>query len=84
MKEIKISNSLKNISKISFGTLIGQLVAIFSLPLLTRLYGSECIGYMTLFNSIATVINSFSDLGMSNAIMVGENEEKSYKIYKVV
>lgn len=84
MKKIKISNGLKNVGKISSGTLLGQLIAIVSLPILTRLYGSEIIGYMTLFTSIATVINSFSDLGLTNAIMIATNEEKSYQIYKVV
>ena len=84
MKKFKISNGLKNIGKISSGTLLGQLIAIVSLPILTRLYGSEIIGYMTLFTSIATVINSFSDLGLTNAIMIAKNEEKSYQIYKVV
>ena len=84
MKKIKISNGLKNVGKISSGTLLGQLIAIVSLPILTRLYGSEIIGYMTLFTSIATVINSFSDLGLTNAIMIATNDEKSYQIYKVV
>ena len=84
MKKVKISNGLKNVGKISSGTLLGQLIAIVSLPILTRLYGSEIIGYMTLFTSIATVINSFSDLGLTNAIMIAKNEEKSYQIYKVV
>lgn len=84
MKEIKVSNNLKNIGKISTGTLIGQSISIVSVPILTRLYGANVIGYWALFNSVATVINSISDFGLTNAIMTSGSDEQTSQIYKVI
>ena len=84
MKKIEISENIKNIGKISSGTLVGQVISIISIPIITRLYGAEIIGYWALFNSIAMVVNSFSDLGLTNAIMIKDSEEKSHQVYKVV
>jgi len=79
---IKISGNKKNIAKISVGTIVGQGISIISLPIITRIYGAEVIGIWALLNSMATVINSFSDLGLTNSIMV-ENEEYVETNYKV-
>ena len=84
MKKRLISENIKNIGKISSGTLVGQVISIISIPIITRLYGAEIIGYWALFNSIAMVVNSFSDLGLTNAIMIKDSEEKSHQVYKVV
>lgn len=84
MRKITISKNLINIGKISSGTLIGQLISIISVPIITRLYGADIVGYMALFISISSVVNSFSDLGLTNAIMINDNEDDSHRIYKVV
>ena len=55
------SPMLKNITKISSGTLLGQLVSLVTLPIFTRIYGATVIGYWTLFTSVAFIVNSFSD-----------------------
>ncbi|WP_347548515.1 oligosaccharide flippase family protein [Pseudalkalibacillus hwajinpoensis] len=83
-KKISISSSMKNVGKISFGTILGQLISIISLPIFTRLYGVEVIGYFALFNATAIIVKSFSDLGLTNAIMIEESEESAGKTYKVV
>ena len=79
----KMTGNKKNIAKISSGTLLGQFLAIITLPIITRIYGPEVIGIWTILNSIATVINSFSDLGMSNSIMV-EDEKDIESTYNVI
>lgn len=80
--KIKISSNQKNIAKITSGTLIGQGVTIISLPIITRIYGAEIIGIWALLHSIAVIINSFSDLGLTNSIMVDDdaNVEKNYQV----
>lgn len=80
----RLSENFKNVGRLSFGTILGQLVSIISLPLFTRIFGPYVIGNMVIFTSIAIIINSFSDLGMTNAIMVEEEEEEANKIYKIV
>lgn len=80
----KLSENFKNVGKLSFGTILGQLISVISLPIFTRMYGPTVIGNMALFTSAAIIVNSFSDLGMTNAIMVEEEEEEASKIYKIV
>ena len=84
MKKIHISENLKNVGRISFGTIIGQLISLFSIPLLTRIYGPKIIGNWAFINSISMIINSFSDLGLSNAIMTEENDENVNDVYKII
>lgn len=78
----KISNGKKNILKLSSGTMLGHIISLLSLPIITRLYGAEIIGSLTLVLAIASIIKSFSDLGLTNSIMVDDsnNVEKTYKV----
>jgi lipopolysaccharide exporter len=79
-----MSNNIRNIGKVSLGTIIGQLISIISLPILIRIYGATVIGYWALFNSIAIIVNSFSDLGLTNAIMMEDDEKSARNLYKVI
>lgn len=82
--KLKINSLTKNVFKLSFGTIIGQIISLLSLPIFTRIYGAEIIGEWAIINSIATILNSFSDLGLINSIMVEDDENKALVIYKVV
>lgn len=81
-KKIEKSSNKLNIAKISSGTLLGQGISIITLPIITRLYGAEILGIWTLLNSISVIIYSFSDWGLTNSLMVEDdnNEEKNYKV----
>lgn len=83
MKKINISNRMKNVAKISSGTIVGQIISIITLPLITRIYGAEIIGGWTAISSIATILVYLCDLGISQAIMV-EDEKKIEDLYSVV
>lgn len=84
LDKIKNSNGIKSVLKISSGTMFGQLLSMVTLPIMTRIYGAATMGVWTTVVSVATIINSFSDLGMSGAIMVGEDDEEVGKIYRVI
>ena len=81
---IRISDSIKNVSKISGGTMLGQLISFIVVPIYTRIYGASIIGTWTLFSSIANIIVTFSDLGLKNAIMVEKREEDTIELYTVI
>ena len=81
LKKVNISDGMKNVAKISTGTMAGQALSFLTLPIYTRIYGAEVIGNWALFTSIATIINSFSDAGLSNAIMIEKTEEDRYAYY---
>ncbi len=82
--KLQLNSLAKNVFKLSFGTVIGQVISLISLPILTRMYGAKIIGEWAIINSIATIINSFSDFGLINSIMIEDNEEIAPIIYKVV
>ncbi|MFI2858755.1 oligosaccharide flippase family protein [Paenibacillus sp. JSM ZJ436] len=84
LKLSSLSESIKNVGKISTGTVLGQIISIITLPLFTRMYGPVVIGNWALFMSIAIIVRSISDLGLTNAIMMEDSEEAAEKIYKVV
>lgn len=74
MKKTHISESLKNITKISSGTILGQIVSIVTLPFITRIYGAEIIGIWTVVTSFANIVTNVCDLGLSNSLMMCQNE----------
>ncbi|OPZ93058.1 MAG: colanic acid exporter [Firmicutes bacterium ADurb.Bin419] len=82
MLKSMLSGNKISIAKISSGTLLGQVISFVTLPIITRIYGAEIIGIWTLLNSAAMIIMSFSDLGMTNAIMLEKKEdiEDTYKV----
>lgn len=84
VKKIKLSNKMKNVMKISSGTMGGQLISFITLPIIARMYGATIMGNWTTLNSIAIIINSFSDIGLINVIMVEKDEEKMADIYKMI
>lgn len=84
IEKIKSSESIKNVSKITSGTMLGQIISFIVVPIYTRLYGASIMGTWTLFTSIANIIVVFSDLGMKNAIMVEEKDEDTVELYTVI
>lgn len=82
--KLKVSNSVKNVSKISGGTILGQIISFIVVPIYTRIYGASIMGTWTLFSSIANIIVTFSDLGLKNAIMVEKDEEDTIELYTVI
>lgn len=79
----KLSINKKNVAKISSGVLLSQVIAVITLPIITRIYGAEVIGIWTLLNAIAMLARSLSDLGLTNSIMI-EDEENIVNTYKVI
>lgn len=80
----RLNGTVKNVMKLSFGTILGQGISLITLPIFTRVYGASIIGEWALITSVAAIINSFSDLGLINSIMIEDNEKKAFKVYKVV
>ncbi|WP_432364264.1 lipopolysaccharide biosynthesis protein [Lacticaseibacillus paracasei] len=82
--KIKISNNIKNALRISGGTIAGQLIAIVSLPLITRLYGASRMGIWATILSVGMLIQTFCDLGLESSIMVEKDRDYAAKLYTIV
>lgn len=83
-KKINVSDRMKNVAKISSGTMLGQLISILTLPVYTRIFGPAIMGDWALVTSVAIIVNTFSDLGLSNAIMVEENEDDTKNLFSII
>ena len=86
INKLNLSTNKKNVAKISMGTIIGQIISVITLPIVTRLYDANILGLWALMNSIILIINSFSDLGLSNSLMVQKDAEveQSYRVISTV
>lgn len=72
---MKISINVKNVFKISSGTVVGQLCSVASLPFITRIYGADIIGVWAIISSASGIVNTVSDIGLTNSLMVCKERE---------
>lgn len=84
LKSIKLSDNMANMLRISGGTLAGQLINVINIPLFARMYGDEIIGGWAFLNTVALIIYSVADMGLTEAIMVEKNETDTRQTYRVV
>ncbi len=75
MKKIKLSEPIKNVTKISTGSAAGQIISIVTLPFITRLYGAEIIGIWAVITSFSNIVQNFCDLGLANSVMMCDEDE---------
>ncbi|OUO22420.1 oligosaccharide flippase family protein [Collinsella sp. An307] len=78
---MKISANIRNVFKISSGTVAGQLCSVVSLPFITRIYGADIIGAWAIITSVSGIVNTISDIGLTNSLMVCEEKgiENQYR-----
>lgn len=72
---MNVSSSIKNVFKISSGTVAGQLCSIVSLPFITRIYGADIVGVWAIVTSVSGIVNTISDIGLTNSLMVCKEKE---------
>ncbi len=83
MGNVILSNRMRDAARISAGTVLGQAISVVTLPVITRIYGAEILGGWAAIQSISTILAYLCDLGMSQAIML-EEDEKIEGLYRVV
>jgi len=71
---------LKNVSLLVGGTVIAQLIAIGSSPILSRLYSPEDFGFFATFMAVLGVASTFSLLKYELAIVIEKNKEYAKQI----
>jgi O-antigen/teichoic acid export membrane protein len=68
IKQLGKNDFLRDISKLSFGTLFGRLIAVAALPIATRLYSPEDFTLLSTYLAIVNVIASVACLRLEIAI----------------
>ena len=63
------------------GTMFSQLIFIFSIPIITRLYGPDAFGIYTLYISLVTIIGIVSCVMYESAIALPESDDDAVNIF---
>jgi lipopolysaccharide exporter len=61
--------------KLGTGTIIAQLISILSVPVITRMYGPQEYGHLTLFLSTASILIPLATLRIESRLVVTANSE---------
>ena len=63
--------------KLGAGTVIAQLISILSVPVITRMYGPQEYGHLTLFLSTASILIPLATLRIESRLVITENSERA-------
>lgn len=78
---IKKSSYLKSITTLVTGTLIAQLIAVASSPVITRIYTPEELGLYTLILSVITMFGSAITGRYDMSLVSAKEEEEVYPLF---
>lgn len=70
-----------SVLKVGSGQLISQMLALVSVPILSRIYSDVAYGDTALITSTAAILINMSTFGLNSAIMKPEDDEESRKIF---
>lgn len=77
-------NSLaRNVLVVASGTAGAQIIALFLMPLITRLYGPEGYGKLGIFMTIITILTPISTMAFPVAIILPEKDSESRKLTSI-
>lgn len=74
---------LKNVLILMSGTALANLITLFFTPILTRIYGPEEYGYLSVFSSIVYTITPAISLTFPIAIVVAKSASEAIKLAKL-
>lgn len=77
------SPKIQNVLKISGGTIAGQLIAVATLPFVTRIYGASRMGIWATMLAVAMLLQTFCDLGLENSIMIEPDADRAGLLYRL-
>ena len=72
---------IKNIFKISTGSIIAQGVGIITMPIFTRYFTARAFGVLGLFLSTATILSEIISLRYELAILLPKKESKAKSVF---
>lgn len=76
------SDFIKNIFTLLSGATVAQIIALISIPILTRIYTPEDFGFFAIYLSIANILSTISTGRYELAIMLPEKKENAIAIIK--
>ncbi len=80
---VKQSTFFVSVFKVGSGQLIAQLMALASVPILSRIYTDFDYGDLAMITSTAEIILNIATMGLNSAIMKPEKDEESKTVFTV-
>ncbi len=80
IKKFRNSTFAKETAVLSLGTIISQLITIFAMPLLTRIFLPEQFGILAIFLAISTIISTLVTLKFDSSIIPTKNDYEAKTI----
>lgn len=78
------SEFIKNVFTLLSGATVAQIIALISIPVLTRIYTPEDFGFFAIYLSIANILATISTGRYELAIMLPEKKENAIAIIKAI
>lgn len=83
LEKIKGNAVLRSIYILVSGNIIGRLIALFTLPIVSRLYSLEDFGENSVIIATAGIIVNLGGLGLNSAVMAPSSDKESSIVFKV-
>ena len=83
LEKIKENEVLRSISILVSGNIIGRLIALLTLPIVSRLYSLEDFGENSVIIATAGIIVNLGGLGLNSAVMAPSSDKESSIVFKV-
>ena len=84
IKSIRNSRFFISVFKVGAGQLISQILALVSMPILSRIYSDVAYGDTALISSTSALLINLFTFGLISAIMKPQEDEESRKVFTTV
>lgn len=83
LERIKKNDFVRSVSVLVSGSIIARLIAVFTLPIVSRLYTPENFGENGVILATAAIIGSIGSFGLNSAVMIPKSDKESDIVFKV-
>ncbi len=74
---------IRSVALVAGGTALAQIIMVAASPLITRLYGPNAFGVMSVFNSAVSLLTSISTMSYALAIAMPKRARAAYELVKL-
>lgn len=83
IRKLTSSSLIRNASKLASGTIIAQVIAFITIPILTRMYSQEAFGLLAAFSAVVGFVSSFATLKYDTALVLPKEDRDAYTLLKL-
>lgn len=83
IRKLVSSSLVRNAGKLASGTIVAQIIAFITIPILTRMYSQEAFGLLAAFSAVVGFVSSFATLKYDTALVLPEEDRDAYTLLKL-